>query len=107
MFKKIVKTYLWVLALPILFLPYQFLNSEVLVDKFGCGCVDGFNANTFTALFVIFVNIITVALYTIFYIKEFGLKSRKRIVIFIVGLLIILLIIGFMGSLFIYSQMWD
>lgn len=39
------------LLFPVLFIPYMLLNGAVIVEWLGCGCVDGFNANHFTALF--------------------------------------------------------
>lgn len=39
------------LLFPLLFFPYLLLNDTVIVDWLGCGCVEGFNANHFTALF--------------------------------------------------------
>lgn len=44
----------------VLFLPYQWLNSSILVKRLGCGCpqvdaagnvINSFNANDFTACF--------------------------------------------------------
>ncbi len=39
------------LLYPILFIPYSFINSKVIVNILGCGCEEGFNANHFTRIF--------------------------------------------------------
>lgn len=105
--KKAVKTYIWILLLPILFIPYSFLNSKVLVEVFGCGCRQGFNANTFTGIFVIIISFLTLILVTISYIKEYGLKTRKSVLMYIVGLLVTSVAIGFFAIQFIFYHLWD
>lgn len=105
--KKFVKTFIWVLLLPLLFLPYSILNSEVLVEKFGCGCKEGFNANDFTAYFVLFVSLVTLTLITVFFAKEYGFRPKKRILLFIIGIILSALLIGFFAKNFIGYQMWN
>ena len=60
------------LLFAILIIPYSYLNSELLVDVFGCGCPkidsagnvieNSFNANTFTAYFWMAVAVLSTAL---------------------------------------------
>lgn len=39
------------------YIPYSFINSQFIVNWFGCGCNPGFNANDFTKLFWIVFSI--------------------------------------------------
>ena len=60
---------------PVLFIPYSYLNSRVLVKKFGCGCPkiddagniieNSFNANDFTLIFwnVIALGVVAASLF--------------------------------------------
>ena len=59
--KKIVRLFWQLLLFPLLYIPYDFLNTTVIVKWLGCGCprldeqgneiVNRFNANDFTRLF--------------------------------------------------------
>ena len=59
--KKKLKSYWQLLILPVLYIPYNLLNTKVIVKWLGCGCpqidengneiVNRFNANHFSQLF--------------------------------------------------------
>ena len=49
--KKIAFLSLPLAVFVVLYIPYSFINSNFIVDWFGCGCNPGFNANDFTRLF--------------------------------------------------------
>ena len=65
--KNLIKLSAPLLAFPILFLPYQLLNSAILVDWLGCGCPkvdasgemihDYFSANDFTRIFWLVITV--------------------------------------------------
>lgn len=65
--KNMIKLIAPLLVFPILFLPYQLLNSAVLVDWLGCGCPkvdasgemihDYFSANDFTRIFWLVITV--------------------------------------------------
>lgn len=56
--RQVVTLFWQILIYPVLYFPYQWLNTTVLVKKFGCGCpvvstegeqiLRSFNANTIT-----------------------------------------------------------
>ena len=107
MVKKILKTYGWVLLIPLLYYPYSILNSRVLVDAFGCGCAEGFNANVFTQIVLSVLMVLTLILFTVFYVKSFGLKTRKTRTVFIVSFIGMAAAVILMSQRFYYYQMWD
>jgi len=84
--KKIVKTYWQLLIMPVLFLPYQYLNSKVIVEWLGCGCplvdeqgneiVNNFNANDFTMLFwsVVALIVIIISIFNMRYLIKWYAK---------------------------------
>lgn len=101
------KTYGWILLIPALYYPYGLLNRRVLVDAFGCGCVQGFNANDFTRIVLSVLMALTLTLFTVFYIKSFGLKNRKTRIVFIVSFIGIAAAVVLMSQRFYYYQMWE
>ena len=107
MAKKILKTYGWILILPILYYPYRYLNSRVLVEVFGCGCVEGFNANGFTRIVLSGVILLTLTLFTVFYIKNFGLKTAKSRIVFVLSFIGMAAAVIFLSQRFYYYQMWE
>ena len=102
------------LLFAVLIVPYSHLNSQVIVEIFGCGCpkIDtnseiiypDFNANDFTALFWLFISLCVTVISVIASIKL--IPKNKA------WLRIIYVIIMFALSLFIsynlyQSMMWD
>jgi len=99
--KNLIKLIAPILAFPILFLPYQLLNSAVIVKWLGCGCPkvdasgemihDYFSANDFTRVFWIVVAV-GVTVFSWFVSKKVLGKNRAR-VLYVAGI--------FVASLFI------
>ncbi|MBQ8634488.1 MAG: hypothetical protein IJ420_12885 [Lachnospiraceae bacterium] len=99
--KSLIKLIAPILAFPILFLPYQLLNSAVIVKWLGCGCPkvdasgemihDYFSANDFTRVFWIVVAV-GVTVFSWFVSKKVLGKNRAR-VLYVAGI--------FVASLFI------
>lgn len=99
--KNMIKLIAPILAFPILFLPYQLLNSAVIVKWLGCGCPkvdasgemihDYFSANDFTRVFWIVVAV-GVTVFSWFVSKKVLGKNRAR-VLYVAGI--------FVASLFI------
>lgn len=91
------------LLFAILIVPYSWLNGNLLVDIFGCGCpkVDefgeiihpNFNANDFTALFWLFISLCVGVISTVLSIKlipgnKLWLRILYVILMFVLSLLI-------------------
>ena len=85
---KKTKYFLHLLIPIVLYFPYIFVNSKILVDVFGCGCLkyreppnnvnmlgNQFNANDFTALFWW---LIAFVLIVISIIISFKIRDNKR-----------------------------
>ena len=99
--KSLIKLIAPILAFPILFLPYQLLNSAVIVKWLGCDCPkvdasgemihDYFSANDFTRVFWIVVAV-GVTVFSWFVSKKVLGKNRAR-VLYVAGI--------FVASLFI------
>jgi len=79
--EKILKTYWQLLIMPLLFVPYSYLNSNVIVKWLGCGCpkpdefgniIDSFNANDFTSAFwnVTALIVIIISLFNMRYLSN-------------------------------------
>ena len=112
--KKFIKTYIWLLIIPLAYLPYRILNEQVLVKKYGCGCPqvtmgengehielkNAFNANTITASIGGILALISLALIMIFYIICFKPKGLKGWALFALCTIVC-------ASFFYYSQQWD
>ena len=92
--KKILKTYWQLLVMPALFFPYQFLNSNVLVDWLGCGCprldeqgnefVNSFNANDVTRIFWLTAAVAVIAI-SLYNMRNFEKRSSKLIYILLIA----------------------
>ena len=92
--KKIVKTYWQLLIMPVLFLPYHYLNTKVLVDWLGCGCprldeqgneiINNFNANDFTRIFWLAMALIVIAI-SLFNMRNFAKWHSKLIYILLIA----------------------
>lgn len=97
----------------VLFVPYQILNQEVLVDVFGCGCpkIDEngemiesyFSANDFTTLFWLFV----AAASTVGSVFLSKLIPREKIWLRAVYIVAILAISLFTAYTFRQNMMWN
>lgn len=78
------------MLLPILYIPYSLVNKVLVFEIFGCPCDNpNFNANNITNIFWILVSIVTPFLIIINYIKDFNLMGRRKIVLFMVNLVLI------------------
>lgn len=85
--KKFFKLYGQILLFPLLFIPYSYLNSAVIVKWLGCGCpqideygnviISSFNANDFTRLFwaVIALIVLIISLFAMKHIHKGHLKA--------------------------------
>lgn len=100
------------LLFAVLVIPYQYVNSEFLVDWLGCGCpqVDEFgnlvtpefNANDFTACFWTVIALCAAAL-SAFLSKLLIPKNKWLRVLYVVSILAVSLVIAY-G--FTQSMMW-
>ena len=121
MVKKFIKTHIWLLIIPLAYLPYRILNEQVLVEKYGCGCPrvmtsengelieiqNSFNANTITANVGGILALISLALIMVFYIICFKPKGLKGWALFALSTAVCALILFALASFFYYSQQWD
>ena len=109
--KKIIKTYWQLLIMPVLVIPYSFLNTNVIVKWLGCGCPqideqgniieNAFNANHFTLIFwnVAAIAVIIISLFNMRYLNKWYSK-----------LIYVLLIAAgsiFLAMKFYYSMQWN
>lgn len=109
--RKVFKLISPVFLFCVLFIPYQIVNSEFIVNWLGCGCpvVDefgnavqsNFNANDFTTCFWHFIVICEVALAVFISKKEIQKKWLK--LIYIVIILVVSLMIA---NYFSVAFMW-
>jgi len=100
--KSLIKLIAPILAFPILFLPYQLLNSAVIVKWLGCGCPkvdasgemihDYFSANDFTRVFWIVVAV-GVTVFSWFVSKKVLGKKWAR-VLYAAGIFVASLVIA-------------
>lgn len=108
--KKIVKLYWHLLIFPVLYIPYSYFNTKVLVNWLGCGCpridesgnlLDYFSANDFSIVFwsVITLIIITISLFKTRLISKWYHRLIYILLISILSPLIALMII--------YSVQWS
>ena len=109
---KNIVPFLPLLLFPLLVVPYSLLNTNVLVDRFGCGCpkidpftgemiASCFNANDFTALFWSVITVIATVLSAILARK---CTAKWMRIVFPAAVFII----GAGLSLFLYrSMMWN
>ena len=119
--KKFIKTYIWLLIIPLAYLPYRILNEQVLVKKYGCGCPqvtvgesgeliemqNSFNANTITVNVGGILALISLALIMVFYIICFKPKGLKGWALFALSTAVCALMLFALASFFYYSQQWD
>jgi len=116
--KSIVKT-IAILLLPlllfaVLIIPYSWLNSNLLVDVFGCGCPQvneageiihpQFNANDFTMLFWLFVSICVTAISVFLSIKKIPSSKKWLRAIYIVAMFAVSIFITYN---FYQLMMWN
>lgn len=112
--KKTIKKILSVFVLPIpvllhviLFKPYWWMNKEYLVDRFGCGCDSGFNANDFTIIFWHCLLLGTTVL-SIFLSKCITADNKwVRIALRIFYIVVVTIVSFALTNNFIYIMMWD
>ena len=115
--KNIVKTIAIFIAplllFAVLFIPYSWLNSAVIVDVFGCGCPQvneageivhpTFNANDFTLLFWLFISVCVTAI-SAFLSTKIPKKKLWLRVLYVVCMLAISLLIA---KYFCQIMMWN
>ncbi len=105
--KKWFKVYYSILFFPLLYIPYYLINSNFLVEWFGCPCDNPkFNANDVTDIFWMIVGIITVLLFIINYLKIFKLKTKKNIFIFIISSVVLISYAILLTTVFPRSMYW-
>jgi hypothetical protein len=102
-----------ILLFPLLFIPYWWLNSEFIVEWFGCGCpkvdefgnmIDSyFNANHFTFLFWLFISA-CVTVISIFISKRIPKEKLWLRILYIAVMLVISLLIT---RQLCHIMMWD
>ena len=103
--KQVMKLMIPVLVFPMLFLPYQMLNSFVIVEWLGCGCPkvdasgemihDYFSANDFTAIFWLVIAVGVTALSG--FLSKDIFKEKKWIrVIYTAGIFVVSVLAAYM-----------
>jgi hypothetical protein len=113
-FKTIVKLISPLLLFVILVIPYGWLNSNLLVDIFGCGCpkVDefgniihpDFNANDFTALFWLSISLCVGVISTVLSIKMIPKNKLWFRILYVIIMLVLSLFITY--NLYL-AMMWN
>ena len=116
--KSVIKT-IAILIMPlllfaILFIPYSWLNSAVIVDVFGCGCPQvkengeivhpSFNANHFTLLFWLFISICVTVISVFISIKNIPNNNKWLRVIYVAGMFTVSIVISYS---FLQLMMWN
>ncbi len=87
------------LLFPLLFIPYMWLNRAVIVEWLGCGCVDGFNANHFTALFW---GVIVVLVTTLCCLSARHIRRRSLRIVYIALSILLSLCFWWLFSVFMH-----
>ena len=101
-----------VLVFPVLFIPYAFLNSKVLVECLGCGCPkvnasgemihDYFSANDFTRIFWLVIAVgVTVSAWVL---SKKVLEKKWVRVVYTIGIFVVSLLVM---SWIVRSMMWS
>ena len=107
--KNTIKTIAMLLAplllFAILFIPYGWLNSAVIVKVFGCGCPQineagemiypKFNANDFTLLFWLVVSVCITVISVFLSIKKIPSDKKWLRIIYVVSMFVISVIISY------------
>lgn len=96
--RNVIKLISPVLVFPVLFIPYQLLNSEVLVKWLGCGCpkvdasgemiYDYFSANDFTAIFWLIIAV-CVTILSGFLSKIVFMEKKWVRVVYVAGMFVV------------------
>jgi hypothetical protein len=110
--KKIAVLLSPILLFVVLFVPYDLINQNFIVDWLGCGCptVDeygnmiysNFNANDFTALFWLFISACVIAI-SVFLSRRIPKQKMSFRVLYIVCMLAVSLLISYQ---FCQMMMW-
>ena len=108
MMKKIAIRISPLLLFAVLFLPYCWLNSAVIVEVFGCGCPQSndrgemvyptFSANDFTMLFWLLVSACVTAMAVFLSIKKIPGDRKWLRVVYVAGMLIASIFISYIFS---------
>ncbi|HHU24514.1 MAG: hypothetical protein PHG08_06185 [Bacilli bacterium] len=106
MLKKYIKVYIWFFSFILLYLPYRAMNYFAILKIFGNN-PHTFNANDVTIATSILVALLSVLFFVLSYIKEFGLKTKKEIIIFSISLLVLIISTYCLREFFILGNMWD
>ena len=96
------------LLFALLFAPYNWLNSAVIVEVFGCGCPQSndrgemvyptFSANDFTMLFWLLVSACVTAMAVFLSIKKIPGDRKWLRVVYVAGMLIASIFISYIFS---------
>ena len=102
------------LLFALLFAPYSWLNSAVIVEAFGCGCPQTtdtgemihpkFNANDFTLLFWLLVSACVTAMAVFLSAKKISDDKKWLRVVYVAGMLIASIFISYN---FLQLMMWN
>ena len=102
------------LLFALLFVPYSWLNSAVIVEVFGCGCPQtndlgemihpAVSANDFTLLFWLFISACIAAISGFLSIKKIPGDRKWLRVAYVTGMLAASI---FMSYLFLQLMMWN
>ena len=111
--KKIVVLAAPLLLFAVLLIPYSWANQQFIVDWLGCGCPvidefgnmveNNFNANDFTALFWLFISILT-TLISVFLSRNIPKEKMWLRVLYVIGILLISLLIAYQ---FYHMMLWN
>ena len=102
------------LIFAVLFVPYSWLNSSVIVDVFGCGCPQinengemvhrYFSANDFTAIFWFFVAVCVVIASALLAMKKINAEKIHLRIVYVASMIVISLLIVYC---FCQIMMWN
>jgi len=95
--------YFWQFLIPIiLYFPYLFINKNLLVNWFGCGCpkidengimlTNQFNANDFSKIFWLFIALVLIILSILISLK---FQDKKRRVLYTFFSVIVSILLSF------------
>ncbi len=80
------KLLLPIILIPILILPYYFLDTKYFVNIFGCGCNEGFNANDLRKVIFLLFAIFAITISVVMSIK---FTNKLISVIYIISVIIL------------------
>jgi membrane-associated HD superfamily phosphohydrolase len=106
--KRWFKIYFSVLFYPVLYLPYKFVNYILIVKMLGCPCTNpNFNTNNITDIFWLLIGIITILFFIVNYLKNYNLKCKKNILIFVFSIIFLMIYSFVLFMVFTNDMYWD